>query len=74
MYAIRSYYDRDLFWGFNDSGGKNILYAFDRSGKIKMEIEIVNAGNDDWESITQDAKHIYIGDFGNNNGNRNNFV
>lgn len=63
---------RDLFWGFNDSGGKNILYAFDRNGEIKMEIEIVNAGNDDWESIAQDAKHIYIGDFGNNNGNRRN--
>lgn len=63
---------RDLFWGFNDSGGKNILYAFDRNGGIKMEVEVENAGNVDWESITQDATHIYIGDFGNNNGNRKN--
>ncbi|MCK3683570.1 hypothetical protein [Maribellus sp. YY47] len=63
---------RDLFWGFNDSGGKNVLYAFNRKGEIQMEVEIENAMNQDWESITQDAKHIYIGDFGNNHGSRKN--
>ena len=26
--------------------------------------------NVDWEDITQDETHIYIADFGNNNGNR----
>ncbi|MFV0589909.1 MAG: hypothetical protein ACK5M7_00870 [Draconibacterium sp.] len=63
---------QNLFWGFNDSGGKNILYAFGKNGKVEMEIEIENAGNNDWESIAQDAKHIYIGDFGNNRGDRKN--
>ncbi len=60
----------NLFWGFNDSGGKNELYAFDKSGELKKEIEIKNANNRDWESIAMDKKHIYIGDFGNNLGNR----
>jgi len=62
----------DLFWGFNDSGGQNKIYAFNKSGKIKKEIELENAKNRDWESITQDDKNIYIGDFGNNMGGRDN--
>jgi hypothetical protein len=59
-------------WGFNDSGGKNELYGFNKSGKIKYEIKLDNAQNEDWESITQNDKHIFVGDFGNNNGNRKN--
>uniref|UniRef100_UPI0032171471 hypothetical protein n=1 Tax=uncultured Draconibacterium sp. TaxID=1573823 RepID=UPI0032171471 len=62
----------DLFWGFNDSGGKNKIYGFNQNGKIKKVVEIENAKNVDWESITQDEKNIYIGDFGNNKGKRDN--
>lgn len=62
----------DLLWGFNDSGGKNKLYGFSRSGKIKKEIEVEDAGNKDWESIAQDGKNIFVGDFGNNMGGRDN--
>lgn len=63
---------RNHFWGFNDSGGKNKIYGFNKSGKIKMEIELNATKNRDWESITQTNNHIFIGDFGNNNGNRDN--
>jgi hypothetical protein len=59
-----------LFWTFNDSGGENKIYGFNRSGEIKKEIEIEGAKNVDWEDIAQDKKYIYIGDFGNNNGTR----
>ncbi|WP_321347369.1 hypothetical protein [uncultured Draconibacterium sp.] len=62
----------DHFWGFNDSGGKNELYGFNKSGKIKVEVELDDAKNRDWESITQTDKHIFVGDFGNNMGNRDN--
>ncbi|MDX8341611.1 hypothetical protein SLH46_20600 [Draconibacterium sp. IB214405] len=62
---------KDHFWGFNDSGGENELYGFNKSGKIKYEIEFENAKNNDWEAMTQDSKHIFIGDFGNNMGTRN---
>jgi hypothetical protein len=48
------------------------LYGFNKSGKIKYEIKLDNAQNEDWESITQNDKHIFVGDFGNNNGNRKN--
>jgi hypothetical protein len=62
----------ELFWGFNDSGGKNKIYGFNLNGEIEKEIEIKDAKNNDWESITQDDKNIYIGDFGNNMGSREN--
>ncbi|HYQ58289.1 MAG TPA: hypothetical protein VEP89_13190, partial [Draconibacterium sp.] len=58
------------FWGFNDSGGENKLYGFNKSGKIKYVIELDNAKNSDWESMTQDSNRIFIGDFGNNSGAR----
>ena len=60
----------DLFWGFNDSGGKPEIYGFNTSGEIEQTIRIDNADNSDWESIAQDAEYIYIGDFGNNSGYR----
>lgn len=59
-----------LFWGFNDSGGTPVLFGFDSSGTIKMELELVNAENKDWEAMTQDDNYLYVGDFGNNRGNR----
>ncbi|MDO3695735.1 hypothetical protein QVZ41_12870 [Wenyingzhuangia sp. chi5] len=60
---------------FNDSGGKPKLYVLKpSSGKIKRTIKIKNALNVDWESITQDEKFVYIGDTGNNYGNRKNLV
>jgi hypothetical protein len=65
------FYD-NLLWTFNDSGGENKIYGVDFSGNIKKEIELTGAVNIDWEEITQDEMHIYIGDFGNNNGARKN--
>ncbi|HKI89088.1 MAG TPA: hypothetical protein VKA38_08680 [Draconibacterium sp.] len=65
------YFDH-LFWTFNDSGGKNEIYGINSKGEIVRTVEIKNAKNIDWEDIAQDKKHIYIGDFGNNNGVRNN--
>lgn len=57
----------------NDSGGQSELYEIDTtSGLLTRTIKIDNATNVDWEDIAQDEKSIYIGDFGNNNGNRTN--
>jgi hypothetical protein len=64
-------YFHDEFWSFNDSGGEPILYAIDPlTGKILRRVTITNATNIDWEEVTQDEKYIYIGDFGNNYGDR----
>lgn len=55
----------------NDSGDSANLYELDSlNGNLLRTINITNATNVDWEDIAEDNTHIYIGDFGNNNGNR----
>lgn len=58
-------------WTINDSGSPANLYHFSKqTGEILQTIHIRNATNIDWEDIATDGSYIYIGDFGNNNGNR----
>ena len=55
----------------NDSGNLNQLYELDLNTQtVTRTVTITNASNTDWEDIAQDDTHIYVGDFGNNNGNR----
>ena len=55
----------------NDSGDDANLYEIDSlSGNLLRTVTINNATNVDWEDITEDEYHIYIGDIGNNNGTR----
>lgn len=54
-----------------DSGGKAELYEINSTtGAITRTVKINNATNVDWEDIAQDESYIYIGDIGNNSGNR----
>lgn len=56
----------------NDSGGNPTLYELDDvSGNITRSVVIENAANTDWEDLCHDDTYIYIADFGNNNGTRN---
>ena len=58
-------------WTLNDSGGKPILYQInERNGQIAKQLKITNAYNRDWEDIAYDDNYVYIGDIGNNRGNR----
>lgn len=58
-------------WTHNDSGDDPILYQINTSnGNIIRTVEIVNATNEDWEDITADENFVYIGDVGNNYGDR----
>ena len=55
----------------NDSGGEAILYEVDPdSGELIRELIVENASNGDWEDLCIDQQYIYIGDIGNNNGDR----
>jgi hypothetical protein len=57
----------------NDSGGEPKLLVVDTtSGCVTREVVLKNVTNVDWEAITLDDDFIYIGDFGNNSGNRTN--
>ena len=55
----------------NDSGNTPELYEIDTiSLEVTRIVQIQNAVNRDWEDLTQDDNFIYIGDIGNNNGDR----
>lgn len=60
-------------WTNNDKGGKSAIFNIDTiTGKIIQSVIIDNFPNIDWEDIAADSSNIYIGDFGNNVGIRNN--
>ena len=64
---------RDALWTHNDSGGEPEIYKIDiAKGKIIQTVSITNVENQDWEDISHDENYIYVGDFGNNHGNRKN--
>lgn len=64
-------YFNDLVWTINDSGGDHAIYGFNLyTGQIEQHITISNATNHDWEALADDEEYMYIGDFGNNWGNR----
>lgn len=57
----------------NDGGNATILFEIDTlNGAITKEIFLEGTSNIDWEDITQDQTHIYLGDVGNNAGDRTN--
>lgn len=61
---------KNLLWTHNDDHDATI-YGLDTLGKIKKKIILPETVNHDWEEISQDSTHLYIGDFGNNySGNR----
>ena len=58
------------FWTHNDNSDTN-LYALDTLyGRIVQRWPMSHIKNTDWEEISQDKDYIYIGDIGNNSGNR----
>jgi hypothetical protein len=58
-------------WTLNDSGNQPEIYCIDSTnGSVLRTVVIMNAVNTDWESMAQDDFNVYIGDFGNNAGNR----
>lgn len=60
-------------WTNNDSGGDAALYNIDAiTGEVIRKVFIKNIPAIDWEDIAKDDDFVYIGDFGNNNGNRKN--
>lgn len=69
------YKAQDIIWTHNDAGGKTKLYEV-RTDEQKMirEVKIINAENKDWEDLADDKSHLYIGDFGNNKGKRDDLV
>src|SRR5690606_22641048 len=64
-------YDDGQFWGLNDSGGEAEIYKFHpETGKIIQTVSVSNAANHDWEEMASNEDYLFIGDFGNINGKR----
>jgi len=60
-------------WSHNDNTDQNLYCLDTASGAIEHTYPLNAVANIDWEEISQDSTHIYIGDFGNNaNGDRTN--
>jgi hypothetical protein len=60
-----------VFITHNDSGNDAILYELDTiTGQPARQVWVSNATNRDWEALTRDDNYLYIGDIGNNLGNR----
>ena len=67
------FFHNGRLWTHNDSGGKPILYALDTTNyKIVQRITLSHAKNKDWEDVCTDGEMVFVGDFGNNKGNRKN--
>lgn len=73
--AVEILPNSDLIWVIEDAGNKNNIYGLNTKGKIVKDIDISNASNIDWEDLTSDhLGNLYIGDFGNNSKNRDDFT
>jgi len=62
----------DHVFTINDGGNSNTIYELDTMGSIIREINILSATNVDWEAISQNSQSVFVGDFGNNSGSREN--
>lgn len=59
----------------NDSGNTPQLFELDMTTlQVTRTVSLTNAENVDWEDLAQDETYIYIGDFGNNVGIRDDLV
>ncbi|MCS4305183.1 hypothetical protein [Chryseobacterium sp. BIGb0232] len=63
--------DKKIIWVIEDRGNKNAVYGLNNDGQMMAKVPVENAENTDWEDIISDTQgNIYIGDFGNNDNNR----
>lgn len=63
------FFDNHLYT-INDGGNSNSIFEMDTLGAIVREITVVNATNVDWEALSHNNQSLFIGDFGNNSGSR----
>lgn len=63
--------DEQNYWGVNDSGGEPEIYLFRKERpQILKTVRFKGESNNDFEVITENDSLIFVGDVGNNYGNR----
>lgn len=65
----------DMLIGHNDRDNPPNLFVFEKlEGAISHNMTVINRSNFDWEDLTYDQNYLFIGDVGNNDGNRTNLA
>jgi hypothetical protein len=68
-------YVNGVLWTHEDSGNKNKIYKLDLATRKDSGFKVEGIKNNDWEDITSDKEgNLYIGDFGNNDNDRQNLA
>ena len=62
----------EALWTMNDDTDTRLYGLNASTGEITDDYMLPGVVNQDWEEIAQDEDFIYVGDFGNNMGNRDN--
>ena len=63
------------FLSHNDRGNEAEIYNFEKGGTLSKTYIFENITNVDWEDLTRDEDgNLYIGDFGNNDNDREDLV
>jgi len=57
-------------WAHNDGGNENEIYEIDSLTGAVNHTALIIGDNVDWEDMAESDAHIFLGDFGNNPGNR----
>jgi len=63
------FYNGHLY-SINDGGNSTDFQELDTQGTIVRSINVSETQNIDWEAISQNDSTVFLGDFGNNGGNR----
>lgn len=72
---VRSRTHPGVFWTHNDSGDRPRIFAIGPTGEALAEFQVDGARAVDWEDVAiDDAGYLYVGDFGNNRGERRDLV
>ncbi len=57
-------------WAHNDASNPNEIYELDSMTGEILHTALVIGDNIDWEDMAESEDHLFLGDFGNNPGNR----
>jgi hypothetical protein len=59
-------------FSINDGGNATKIQELSQQGNLVRTVHVDSVQNIDWEAISQSDSTVFIGDFGNNSGNRTN--
>lgn len=63
-------YTSSGLWAHNDASNPDEIYEIDSLTGAVLHTALVIGENEDWEDLTESEDHLFLGDFGNNAGNR----